>query len=94
MEHMLFKGTPDMDALGVAQAFEHRRPGERGHRRGVHRALRPLSARAPGTALDIMSDMVLRPTLADLEREREVIVEEIRMYEDRPTSWPTSTSRA
>ena len=31
-----------------------------------------------------MSDMVLRPTLADLEREREVIVEEIRMYEDRP----------
>jgi predicted Zn-dependent peptidase len=28
--------------------------------------------------------MVLRPTLADLEREREVIVEEIRMYEDRP----------
>jgi predicted Zn-dependent peptidase len=37
-----------------------------------------------GRALDIMSDMVLRPTLADLEREREVIVEEIRMYEDRP----------
>jgi predicted Zn-dependent peptidase len=35
-------------------------------------------------ALDIMSDMVLHPTLADLEREREVIVEEIRMYEDRP----------
>jgi predicted Zn-dependent peptidase len=28
--------------------------------------------------------MVLHPTLADLEREREVIVEEIRMYEDRP----------
>ena len=22
MEHMLFKGTPDMDALGIAQAFE------------------------------------------------------------------------
>jgi predicted Zn-dependent peptidase len=37
-----------------------------------------------GRALDIMSDMVLRPTLADLEREREVIVEEIKMYEDRP----------
>ena len=31
-----------------------------------------------------MGDMVLHPTLADLEREREVIVEEIRMYEDRP----------
>ncbi len=35
-------------------------------------------------ALEIMGDMVLRPTLVDLEREREVIVEEIRMYEDRP----------
>jgi len=22
MEHMLFKGTPEMDALGIAQAFE------------------------------------------------------------------------
>jgi predicted Zn-dependent peptidase len=31
-----------------------------------------------------MGDMVLRPTLVDLEREREVIVEEIKMYEDRP----------
>jgi predicted Zn-dependent peptidase len=35
-------------------------------------------------ALDIMSEMVTQPTLADLEREREVIVEEIKMYEDRP----------
>ncbi|MGH3147227.1 MAG: M16 family metallopeptidase, partial [Rubrobacter sp.] len=31
-----------------------------------------------------MSEMVKKPTLADLEREREVIVEEIKMYEDRP----------
>jgi predicted Zn-dependent peptidase len=37
-----------------------------------------------GRALDVMSDMILRPTLVDLEREREVIVEEIKMYEDRP----------
>jgi predicted Zn-dependent peptidase len=85
MEHMLFKGTPDMDALGIAQAFEGIGAQENA---ATGEEFTVLYARfLPehlGGALDIMSDMVLRPTLADLEREREVIVEEIKMYEDRP----------
>jgi predicted Zn-dependent peptidase len=85
MEHMLFKGTPDMDALGIAQAFEGIGAQENA---ATGEEFTVLYARfLPehlGRALDIMSDMVLRPTLADLEREREVIVEEIKMYEDRP----------
>jgi predicted Zn-dependent peptidase len=36
------------------------------------------------TALDVMTDMVFAPTLADLDAEREVVVEEIAMYEDTP----------
>jgi predicted Zn-dependent peptidase len=85
MEHMLFKGTPDMDALGVAQAFEAIGAQENAATGEEYTVLyaRFLPEHL-GRALDIMSDMVLRPTLADLEREREVIVEEIRMYEDRP----------
>jgi predicted Zn-dependent peptidase len=85
MEHMLFKGTPDMDALGVAQAFEGIGAQENAATGEEYTVLyaRFLPEHL-GRALDIMSDMVLRPTLVDLEREREVIVEEIRMYEDRP----------
>jgi predicted Zn-dependent peptidase len=85
MEHMLFKGTPDMDALGIAQAFESIGAQENAATGEEYTVLyaRFLPEHLE-RALDIMSDMVLRPTLADLEREREVIVEEIRMYEDRP----------
>ena len=85
MEHMLFKGTPDMDALGVAQAFESIGAQENAATGEEYTVLyaRFLPEHLE-RALDLMSDMVLHPTLADLEREREVIVEEIRMYEDRP----------
>jgi predicted Zn-dependent peptidase len=85
MEHMLFKGTPDLDALGIAQAFESIGAQENAATGEEYTVLyaRFLPEHL-GRALEIMSDMVLRPTLADLEREREVIVEEIRMYEDRP----------
>lgn len=85
MEHMLFKGTPEMNALQVAEAFESIGAQENAATGEEYTVLyaRFLPEHVE-RALDIMSDMVLRPTLADLEREREVIVEEIKMYEDRP----------
>jgi predicted Zn-dependent peptidase len=36
------------------------------------------------TALDVMTDMVFAPTFADIDAEREVVLEEIAMYEDTP----------
>ena len=85
MEHMLFKGTPEMDALGIAQAFEGIGAQENAATGEEYTVLyaRFLPEHLE-KALDVMGDMVLRPTFADLEREREVIVEEIKMYEDRP----------
>ena len=85
MEHMLFKGTPEMNALGIAEAFEGIGAQENAATGEEYTVLyaRFLPEHL-GRALDIMGDMVLNPTLADLEREREVIVEEIKMYEDRP----------
>jgi predicted Zn-dependent peptidase len=85
MEHMLFKGTPSMDALGIAEAFEGIGAQENAATGEEYTVLyaRFLPEHLE-RALDIMSEMVLKPTLADLEREREVIVEEIKMYEDRP----------
>ncbi len=85
MEHMLFKGTPEMDALGIAQAFESIGAQENAATGEEYTVLyaRFLPEHL-GRALDVMGEMVLKPTLVDLEREREVIVEEIKMYEDRP----------
>ena len=36
------------------------------------------------TAIDVMTDMVFAPTFAELDSEREVVLEEIAMYEDTP----------
>src|SRR5918997_6922240 len=36
-------------------------------------------------ALDVMADMVLRPAYADVDSERQVVIEEIAMYEDEPS---------
>jgi predicted Zn-dependent peptidase len=85
MEHMLFKGTPSMDALGIAEAFESIGAQDNAATGEEYTVLyaRFLPEHLE-RALDIMSEMVSSPTLADLEREREVIVEEIKMYEDRP----------
>ena len=85
MEHMLFKGTPSMNALGIAEAFESIGAQENAATGEEYTVLyaRFLPEHLE-RALDIMSEMVTSPTLADLEREREVIVEEIKMYEDRP----------
>jgi predicted Zn-dependent peptidase len=85
MEHMLFKGTPSMNALGIAEAFESIGAQDNAATGEEYTVLyaRFLPEHLE-RAVDIMSEMVTQPTLADLEREREVIVEEIKMYEDRP----------
>lgn len=36
-------------------------------------------------ALAVMADMVLHPVFAEVDQEREVVVEEIKMYEDSPS---------
>src|ERR671930_2528820 len=36
-------------------------------------------------AFDVLQDMVLRPAYPDVDSEREVVIEEIAMYEDEPS---------
>jgi predicted Zn-dependent peptidase len=36
------------------------------------------------TAIEVMTDMVFAPTFAELDQERDVVLEEIAMYEDTP----------
>jgi predicted Zn-dependent peptidase len=85
IEHLLFKGTPRYSALAIAETFDEL-GGELNA--ATSRETTTVYARVPDTklelALDVMADMVYRPLLADVDSEREVLLEEIAMVEDTP----------
>jgi predicted Zn-dependent peptidase len=85
IEHLLFKGTPRHSALEIAEIFDGL-GGELNAATSREHTL--VYARVPDhhleTAVEVMSDMVFSPALAELETEREVVLEEIAMYEDTP----------
>jgi predicted Zn-dependent peptidase len=85
IEHLLFKGTDRFSALEIAEIFDEL-GGELNAATSREHTL--VYARVPdhhlATAMDVMSDMVFVPAFDDLDSEREVVVEEIAMYEDTP----------
>jgi predicted Zn-dependent peptidase len=85
IEHLLFKGTARYSALEIAEIFDGL-GGELNAATSREHTL--VYARVPDhhleTALDVMGDMVFAPAFEDLDAEREVVVEEIAMYEDTP----------
>jgi predicted Zn-dependent peptidase len=85
LEHLLFKGTASYSALDVAEIFDTF-GGELNA--ATARDYTVVYARVLDehleTALDVMTDMVFAPSLADLDAERDVVLEEIAMVEDSP----------
>ncbi|HXV95826.1 MAG TPA: pitrilysin family protein [Gaiellaceae bacterium] len=85
LEHLLFKGTSSYSALEIAETFDTF-GGELNA--ATARDYTVVYARVLDehleTALDVMTDMVFAPTLADLDAEREVVLEEIAMVDDTP----------
>ncbi|HEU4451262.1 MAG TPA: pitrilysin family protein [Gaiellaceae bacterium] len=85
LEHLLFKGTASYSALEIAELFDAF-GGELNA--ATARDYTVVYARVLDehleTALDVMTDMVFVPTLADLDSEREVVLEEIAMVDDTP----------
>jgi predicted Zn-dependent peptidase len=85
LEHMLFKGTPTLSPEEIAQVFDGL-GGEVNAATGKDytvlycRVLDELVDRA----MPVLTDMLQRPSLHDLDQEREVVLEEIAMYEDDP----------
>jgi len=87
LEHMLFKGTARRNAYDISASLE----SLGGHldaftaREHVCYSARALEENLPD-ALDVLSDVVGHSTLPDdeLEREKEVVREEIFSYEDSP----------
>jgi predicted Zn-dependent peptidase len=85
LEHLLFKGTASYTAQGIAEIFDAL-GGELNA--ATSREHTVVYARVPDerleTALDVMGEMVFAPSFAELDAEREVVLEEIAMYEDQP----------
>ena len=85
MEHLLFKGTERYDAVQIAELFDAM-GGELNA--ATSRETTVVYTRVPDdhldVALDVMPDMVFEPALADIDSEREVVLEEIAMVEDNP----------
>ena len=87
VEHMLFKGTATRSAEDIAQAID-----SIGGQLDAFTAkeyasyyIKVLDEHLP-LAMDILSDIVRNPAFspADVEREKKVVVEEIKMVEDTP----------
>jgi len=86
LEHLLFKGTERYSAIEISEYFD---------------ALGAATNAATGKettqlysrfldehterALDLLAEMFLAPTFPDIDSERQVVIEEIAMYEDEPS---------
>jgi len=89
LEHMMFKGTRQRNALGISQEVE----GKGGDLNAFTSEemtcyYARMDADHADLVLDVLFDMLWHSTLpaVEVERERGVILEEIRMYEDQPSS--------
>jgi len=85
IEHLLFKGTATHTAQEIAEVFD----GLGGElNAATSRETTVVYARIPDdrleTALDVMIGMVYEPAFAEVDSEREVVLEEIAMVEDNP----------
>ena len=85
IEHLLFKGSRSYDARQIAETFdamgaELNAATSREHTMVYSR----VPDRHLDEALEVMTDMVFAPAFAELDQEREVVLEEIAMYEDTP----------
>ena len=87
VEHMLFKGTGTRTAEDIAQAID-----SIGGQLDAFTAkeyasyyIKVLDEHLP-TAVDLLADIVMNPNFAveDLDKEKKVILEEIKMVEDTP----------
>ncbi|MHB0915936.1 MAG: M16 family metallopeptidase [Thermoleophilia bacterium] len=85
IEHLLFKGGARYDATAIARIFDTiggeinaltAKEYTMVHARFIDEHLE--------RAFEVMADMVVHPSFAEIDLEREVVLEEIAMYEDSP----------
>jgi predicted Zn-dependent peptidase len=85
LEHLLFKGTDKYASVEIDRLFDgwgaELNAGTDKESTTVY--ARMLDQHLP-RAFDVIADMIWRPAFNDVDPEREVVLEEIAMYEDDP----------
>ncbi len=86
LEHLLFKGTDRFSSLEIDETFDAMGAEvNAGTSKETTTVYSRFLDRHLDEAFDVMADMVLRPTYPDIDSERQVVIEEIAMYEDEPS---------
>ena len=90
LEHMVFKGTTNYSCTRIKESIE----GVGGSFNGfTSEEMTCYLVKIPAgywkLAVDILAEMAVRPLLkvSDIDKERTVILEEIKMYKDQPQSY-------
>jgi predicted Zn-dependent peptidase len=97
LEHLLFKGTEDRSASAIAEAVDEVGGDFNAFTTKEYTSFyMRLLAEHVELGLDILSDIMWRPALraADLDAERQVILDEILMHADEPADEAAEQSSA
>src|SRR4051812_43911305 len=85
LEHLLFKGTERYESVEIDRLFDGWGAELNA---GTDKESTTVYARMLDThfdqAFDVIADMIWRPAFRDVDPERQVVLEEIAMYEDDP----------
>ena len=87
IEHMMFKGTETRTAKEISEAIDNEGGMINAYTsRDITAYYIQMLSNKIGTGIEILSDMFMNSTFTEenLEKERNVIIEEIRMYDDIP----------
>lgn len=90
IEHMVFKGTEKRSARHIAEAFDEIGGHVNAFTSKEYTCFyaKVLDEHTP-VALDVLEDMFFNSTFDDgeMRKEKQVVIEEIRMVEDTPDDW-------
>jgi len=85
LEHLLFKGTERFSAIEIAERFDGLGASVNAAtgKETTHLHARFLDEHTE-EVFDLLAEMLLAPTYPEVDSERQVVLEEIAMYEDEP----------
>jgi predicted Zn-dependent peptidase len=86
LEHLLFKGTDRFSSFEIDEIFDSMGAEvNAGTSKETTSVYSRFLDRHLERAFDVLADMVLKPAYPDIDSERQVVIEEIAMYEDEPS---------
>jgi predicted Zn-dependent peptidase len=85
LEHLLFKGTARYSAIEISERFDGLGASVNAAtgKETTHLHARFLDEHTEAV-FDLLAEMLLAPTYPDIDSERQVVLEEIAMYDDEP----------